>query len=247
MNYTRVALISDLHLSPAWPGLTDVLLRFLATRAGEAQAVFLLGDVFEAWVGDDDDAPWLGTVARGLRELAASGTDVWFMHGNRDFLLGQAFAARCGMRLLDDPTLAVLGGVPTLLSHGDALCTDETEYQAFRTLSRTPQWQAQVLARPLAERRELARQMRGASMQEHQRRAGAGEAPGDVADEAVRQVLRDTGAARLIHGHTHRPGVHEVPLPGRTAERIVLADWRDGQGEALWIGAEGSWARETLR
>ena len=247
MNYTHAALISDLHLSPSWPELTDVLLRFLAMRARDAQAVFLLGDVFEAWVGDDDDAPWLETVAEGLRELAASGTDVWFMHGNRDFLLGQAFAARCGMRLLDDPTLAVLGGVPTLLSHGDALCTDEQDYQAFRALGRTPDWQARILARPLAERRELARQMRGASMQEHQRRAQAGELPGDVAAEAVRQALRDTGAARLIHGHTHRPGVHEVHLQDRTAERIVLADWRDGRGEALWIGAEGIWTREVLR
>jgi len=227
--------ISDLHLDPSRPALTDILLRFLAGPARRADALYVLGDLFEAWVGDDGADALADEVAAGLRALADSGVPIAFIHGNRDFLLGADYAARCGMRRLPDPSVIDLYGQPTLLAHGDQLCTDDAAYQAFRRQVRDPDWQAGFLAQPLAARRAYAAQARAASAA-HQR--GLADDIGDVNGGAVEALFASTGIDLLIHGHTHRPGEHVLDVDGRGCRRIVLADWRD-TGEALAIDPEG--------
>lgn len=238
--------MSDLHLDASRPVLTEILLGFLRRSRGRIPALFLLGDIFEAWVGDDDDQPLVAEVADALAALAAEGTDLYFMHGNRDFLLGKDYAARAGMRLLVDPCFLTLGGLPTVLSHGDALCTDDVAYQAFRTQSRDPAWQAAILAMPLAERRALASRLRQESTQGQARQMAEGLPLSDVNDAAVVELMRAHRATRLIHGHTHRPAVHAVALAdGVTGERVVLSDWRE-HGEVVEVCADGSWHRQVL-
>lgn len=221
--------VSDLHLDPARPGITGLFLDFLAGRARGAEALYILGDLFEAWVGDDDPAPPHSEVAEGLAALAAAGTEIRFMAGNRDFLLGDAYAARAGMQRLEEPVRLELGGVPTLLLHGDVLCTDDADYQAFRRTVRDPAWQREFLARPLPERRALAGDARAES-----RRRGAAKAPEimDVNQDAVVRTFRDYGVRRMIHGHTHRPATHRFEIDGMPCERIVLGDWYE-QGSVL--------------
>ncbi len=238
--------MSDLHLDAGRPELTAIFLRFLADCPGRVDELFLLGDIFEAWIGDDDDAPWLVTVLEALRRAGDAGVRTHFQHGNRDFLLGKSFAARAGMTLLPDVQPLELGGVATILCHGDALCTDDTDYQAFRARSRDPAWQAQILAMPLEARRELARQLRQESVDGQQRRLAEGGVLADVNEATVRDCMRGHGAARLIHGHTHRPGVHAVALDGGHGERVVLADWRV-DGEVLEVLPDGSFQRHALR
>lgn len=238
--------MSDLHLDASRRALTEILLDFLVQGRGRLPALFLLGDIFEAWVGDDDDQPLVAEVAAALSALAASGTDVYFMHGNRDFLLGESYAARARMQVLSDPCLLELGGVPTVLSHGDALCTDDVAYQAFRAQSRDPAWQAGILAMPLAERRALAARLRQESMTGQARLLAEGLPLSDVNEQAVASLMREQGATRLVHGHTHRPDVHPVALaPGVEGQRIVLGDWRD-RGEVLEVGPDGRWRRQVL-
>lgn len=236
-------LISDLHLDDTRPGLVEVLLRFLAGPAREARALCILGDLFEAWVGDDgaDDAAL--SVASALRSLASSGVEISFIHGNRDFLLGADYAARCRMRRLPDPTVVDLGGLPTLLCHGDALCLGDSAYLAFRRQVRDPQWQAQFLAQPLAARQAFAAQARAASAA-HQNAQPVD--IGDVDADAVVGMFRLYGVTRMIHGHTHRPAEHAVDVDGRRCERIALADWRES-GEALRVAEDGSFERIALR
>ncbi len=236
-------LISDLHLDETRPGLVDVLLRFLAGPAREARALCILGDLFEAWVGDDGAEDAALSVADALRSLGSSGVEVGFIHGNRDFLLGADYAARCRMRRRPDPSVIDLGGVPTLLCHGDTLCVGDRAYLAFRRQVRDPQWQAQFLAQPLAARRAYAAQARAASAA-HQ--SAQPVEIGDVDTDAVVGTFRLYGVTRMIHGHTHRPAVHAVEVDGRRCERIVLADWRD-DGEALRVGDDGSITRIALR
>jgi len=239
--------MSDLHLDAVRPDLTAIFLRFMADTPGHVDDLFLLGDIFEAWVGDDDDAPWLLPVVDALRRASDAGVRIHFQHGNRDFLLGEAFAARVGMTLLPEALSLDLGGIATVLCHGDALCTDDADYQAFRARSRDPAWQAQILAMPLQARRGLARQMRQESMDGQQRRLAEGGMLTDVNDAAVGRCMRDHGAVRLIHGHTHRPAVHRVALgDGRHGERVVLADWR-AEGEVLEVLPDGSFRRHPLR
>ncbi len=240
-------LISDLHLDESRPGLTGILLDFLRTTAAQAPALFLLGDIFEAWVGDDDDQPLVVLVADALRGVTERGTAVYFMHGNRDFLLGEAYARQAGMHVLRDPLRLTLGGVATVLSHGDALCTDDVAYQAFRAQSRSPAWQASVMAMPLAERRAMARQLRQESIDGQRQMMTDGMPLSDVNAQAVMTLMQAQRVGRLIHGHTHRPGHHRFTLPaGEPAERIVLSDWRD-QGEALEVRADGTLQRHLLR
>lgn len=227
--------ISDLHLEPARPAVTALFLDFLARRAHQAEALYILGDLFEAWLGDDDTAAPSGAVAAALRTLAAQGIPVYFLHGNRDFLLGADFATISGMRLLPESVVIRLAGEPVLLLHGDTLCTDDADYQAFRAQVRDPAWQAQILALPLSQRRHLASQLRETSQQATRYKAAA---ITDVNPTAVDAALRVHGVVRLIHGHTHRPAIHSWRLDGQTARRAVLSDWQE-QGSVLVCDAAG--------
>ncbi|HXH04096.1 MAG TPA: UDP-2,3-diacylglucosamine diphosphatase [Candidatus Competibacteraceae bacterium] len=224
-----ILFISDLHLDPARPAVTALFLQFLERCAARAEALYILGDLFEAWLGDDDDGEPGATVAAALRRLAEGGVAVYFCQGNRDFLLGAAYAARCGMTLLAEETVIELHGVPTLVTHGDQLCTDDVEYQRFRAQARSSAWQTQVLALPLPQRRAMARQLREFSQAANQQKA---EYIMDVNATAVAAALRHHDVSRLIHGHTHRPAIHDLSLDGRPAQRIVLGDWYE-QGSVL--------------
>jgi UDP-2,3-diacylglucosamine hydrolase len=227
--------VSDLHLDPARPAATRAFVALLRGPARAADALYILGDLFEAWLGDDDDSPLGAEVADELAALASAGMPVAFIRGNRDFLLGHAWAARCGMRLIPDPTVIDLYGEPTLLLHGDLLCTDDAGYQAFRRQVRDPLWQAAFLAQPLDARRAFAAQARAASG-EHQN--AVGERITDVAGDTVAATFRRYGLNRMIHGHTHRPAVHQLVVDGRSCERVVLADWY-AHGEVLRVRPDG--------
>ncbi len=234
MSAAATLFISDLHLDPSRPEITELFMAFLQ-RARGADGLYILGDLFEAWIGDDDDAAIAQTVRAGLQSLAADGVPVFLMRGNRDFLLGETFEHQSGCRLLVDPTVIDLYGERTLLMHGDLLCTDDIEYQRFRAKVHDPAWQQAVLAKPLAERREMASTLRGESL-----RANAGKQAElmDVNPHSVENTMREQGVRRLIHGHTHRPAIHDFVLDGAPARRIVLGDWYD-QGSMLRCGPQG--------
>ena len=239
--------ISDLHLDDARPQVTALFSRFVEGEARGADALYILGDLFEAWIGDDDPSDTGRIVAEALRGLSDSGVPVYFMHGNRDFLVGADYAARAGMALLHDPSVVVLHGRPVLLMHGDTLCTDDTAYQQFRAQSRDPRWQAQFLSGPLAARQAFAEQARAAS-RAHQaglREAGAMDAITDVAPRTVEATFRQFGIDTLVHGHTHRPAVHALDVDGRACTRTVLGDWHE-QGSVLRVDAAGA-ALSTLQ
>ncbi len=209
--------ISDLHLAPERPRVTAALGEFLDQHR-DAEALYILGDLFEFWVGDDDDAPIVGEVAHMLQHFSQDGPALYLMHGNRDFLIGERFATRVGATLLDDPTVIELHGNRVLLMHGDSLCTRDTDYLAFRALARSKEWQDEALARPLEERRALAQHLREVS-----RDAGSRKAE-DIMDVTGAEVLAQMEAhdtRTLIHGHTHRPARHEIS----SGERWVLGDW----------------------
>jgi UDP-2,3-diacylglucosamine hydrolase len=235
--------ISDLHLQPSQPELLRACLDWLAAQAHGIDALYLLGDIFEAWVGDDDDAPWLETFSAALQAVHASGTAIYFMHGNRDFLLGAQFAARCGMQLLPDSIVIDLYGHPTLLMHGDTLCTEDREYLAFRAQVRNPQFQQMVMSKSLDERRALAVMLR-----EQSKMAASNKAEDimDVTPNEVIRVMEANGVDRLIHGHTHRPARHKLSVSGAPAERIVLGDWRNG--DCMWyLRAESDQSIELIQ
>jgi UDP-2,3-diacylglucosamine hydrolase len=223
--------ISDLHLDETRPHIVELFTTFLAQDARRADTLYILGDLFESWIGDDDDSALALRVAAATKALRDTGVPVYFMHGNRDFLLGADYAARAGMTLLADSTIVKLGGERTLLMHGDTLCTDDGDYQKFRTLVRNPQWQAQFLVKSLAERRAFAAQARGES-----RKHTAAAKPDimDVNPAAVETAMREHGVRRLIHGHTHRPATHRVNLADQIAERIVLGDWYEQSSVLTW-------------
>lgn len=232
---SRTLFVSDLHLDPERPAVTARFLALLAREGGAADAIYILGDLFEAWIGDDDDSPPGSDVCAALQRCTAAGTPVYLMHGNRDFLLGAGFTARSGGTLLEDPALIDLYGTPALLMHGDLLCTDDTEYLQFREQVRSNTWQQAMLARPLDERRTLARDMRAASRAQN---SGKPESIMDVNATAVNDVMRRYGTSLLIHGHTHRPAIHEFRLDGAPARRIVLGDWYE-QGSMLVCTPQG--------
>lgn len=232
--------ISDLHLAPERPAATDALLRFLEDTAAGAGQLYVLGDLFEYWIGDEGLAlPMPAAVAAAFRALSGRGTQVFFMHGNRDFLLGDRFAAAAGMKLLSDPTMIDLYGTRTLLMHGDTLCTDDVEYQRFRAMVRDAGWQVAFLSKSVEERIRMAQSVRGESEQAKQ---GKDMAIMDVAAATVEATLRAHDYPRLIHGHTHRPARHEHRVDGRLCERFVLADWYE-QGSYLVCDAEGCRSR----
>jgi UDP-2,3-diacylglucosamine hydrolase len=227
--------IADLHLDEARPDITALFERFLASdEARAAKAFYILGDLVEAWIGDDDDAELPTRIATATRALSDAGVPVYFMVGNRDFLLGEAFAARAGMTLLDDGTVHDIEGTPTLLMHGDVLCTDDVEYQAVRAQVRTEAWKQQILSMPLESRRAFAAKARSDSKS---RTGRIDETIMDVNQEAVEAAMRHAGVKRLVHGHTHRPAVHVFDMDGDEAKRIVLGDWYD-HGSVLAIDGD---------
>jgi UDP-2,3-diacylglucosamine hydrolase len=215
--------ISDLHLSPERPHINETFFRFLRDTAQRADALHVLGDLFENWVGDDDlGDPFNASIADALSELSRLGVALTFMKGNRDVLAGDAFAARCGAALIADPTLVDLYGTRTLLMHGDTLCTDDVEYQKFRVTARNPAFQQRFLSQPIAERKKQMLDMR---MKSEQHKQGQAAEIMDVAPATVEKVLREFDYPRLIHGHTHRPARHLHTVDGRHCERWVLNDW----------------------
>ncbi|MAK90384.1 MAG: UDP-2,3-diacylglucosamine diphosphatase [Oleibacter sp.] len=223
--------ISDLHLEPEHPAMTEGFLELLQRLHGE-EALYILGDFFEVWMGDDFENDFVRTVKDGLKALSDSGTQVFLMPGNRDFLLGDLFCQQTGTQMLEDPTTVTLNGEAVLLMHGDSLCTADVEYQKFRANMRNPQWQQMILQRPLKDRQQMARQLREISMAKNQ---GKEEFIMDVTPEEVVKDLETHGVQRMIHGHTHRPAVHELTANGSPAKRIVLGDW---DKNVWWLEAE---------
>ncbi len=232
----RALFISDLHLTSERPASNEAFFAFLEREAPGATGLYILGDLFEFWVGDDDLADPLNAIVAGfLGNTAKAGTPVYVMHGNRDFLLAQAFCNAAGAVLLADPTEVDLFGTRTLLMHGDTLCTDDQPYQDWRKLCRSEAWQKPFLAEPLQARREEMLTLRRQSERDKQAKSST---IMDVNEDAVRQALRDHGCQRLIHGHTHRPGHHVVDVDGKRCERWVLPDWY-GRGGYLEVTPAG--------
>ena len=218
-----VFFISDLHLCASRPEINRIFFEFLRHPAKKAESLYILGDLFEYWAGDDDLAdPFNALVVAALAEYSSGGPTVHVMHGNRDFLLSGDFAKACNARLIGDPYPLDLFKTPTLLMHGDTLCTGDRDYQEFRAKVRTPSWKKEFLAFPLRQRKEQIEALRRTSESEKKRKTPE---LMDVNTEAVEAVLRDHGYPRLIHGHTHRPARHEHRVDGKTCERWVLADW----------------------
>jgi UDP-2,3-diacylglucosamine hydrolase len=227
-----IHLISDLHLADDTPRLNALFATTLAGWRGQIDALYILGDLFEYWVGDDDSSPFLDATLAAMRDFSTA-TPLFVMHGNRDFLLGPGFEAASGAHLIADPTLLQHAGRSYLLTHGDALCTADLAYQAFRRQSRHPDWQRAMLAQPLATRHALARQARAQS--EADKAAHGYTDIGDVAPDAVAALLAAHDWPTLIHGHTHRPAHH---TEGRS-ERWVLTDWHADRGGYLRLDADG--------
>ena len=225
--------ISDLHLSAERPEANERFIAFIEGKARGAEALYVLGDLFESWIGDDEIVERFNAVVAGFfAALVRSGTPLYVMHGNRDFLIGERFCRETGAKLLQDPTVVEIGGVPTLLMHGDTLCTDDLDYQAWRARTRNPAAQGMFLSKPLAERRAMS-----AMIREKSKEVIAGK-PAEIMDvnaAAVREAFHRHGVTRMIHGHTHRPGRHELEVDGRHCERWVLPDWY-GRGGYLEVG-----------
>lgn len=234
--------ISDLHLCGSRPGITALFLDFLHQRARTADALYILGDLFEYWIGDEAvERKEFRPIIRGLRELTSNGTPVYVMHGNRDFLMGQGFEKTTGCRLLTDPSRIDLYGTPTLLMHGDTLCIDDIEYMNFRAKVRGTAWQKEFLGKSVAERDKIVRDFREIS-----KNSTAAKKP-EIMDAnltAVEAVMREHRVYRMIHGHTHRPREHVLNIDGEPARRMVLGDWYE-QGSVLRVDAHG-WFLEKL-
>ncbi len=223
--------ISDLHLDESRPRIVDVFERFLVEEARHAEALYILGDLFESWIGDDDNSPLADRVAKALKALSDSGVPIYFMRGNRDFVLGANYARRAGMKILDDPTVVELDGTRALLMHGDTLCVDDIEYQKFRRLMHNKWFQRIALALPLSIRRKIATRLRDQSQKHVLMKA---ENIMDVNQAAVESEMRRHGVSLLIHGHTHRPATHRFEIDDQIAERIVLGDWYDQRSVFIW-------------
>jgi UDP-2,3-diacylglucosamine hydrolase len=231
--------ISDLHLCEDRPAVSELFFRFMSEQVVGAEALYILGDLFEVWLGDDqlDHDPLAGRVTGALRAASAKGTQIYFMHGNRDFLIGGRFAAEAGLTLLPDPTVIELGGQRVLLIHGDTLCTDDVNYQTFRQQVRDPAWQEALQQKDYAERDVLARSIRSRSDAEKSMKA---EAIMDVNTATVEKAFIQAQCRLMVHGHTHRPARHDLHIAGRAATRWVLQDWHaTGAGLAF---ADSTWS-----
>lgn len=223
--------ISDLHLDANRPEIGVQFLAFLGGEAEQADTLYILGDLFEAWLGDDDPNPYYADMKAALRKLVDTGVPVFFMHGNRDFMIGEDFATETGVTILNDPEVVDLHGEKVLLSHGDALCTDDVEYQKFRAMTRDPEWQAMMRAKTIEERIKIAIAARQASLA---RGETLDDEITDVNQDAVKEIIRKHGVDIILHGHTHRPAIHELKLDDRTATRIVLGDWYEQGSVVRW-------------
>ncbi len=223
--------ISDLHLEAGKPEIGTQFREFLEGEARDADAVYILGDLFESWVGDDDPNPHYATMKSALRSLVDAGVPVFFMHGNRDFMISTLFAEETGVTILDDPETIELHGDKVMLSHGDALCIDDKQYQQVRLMTRNPEWQAMMRAKPLAERLAFAENARKQSQAYND---SVGEDIMDVNQDAVVGTFRNRDIDILLHGHTHRPAIHEIDLGGRIGRRIVLGDWFEQGSVVRW-------------
>jgi UDP-2,3-diacylglucosamine hydrolase len=227
--------ISDLHLDPSRPEVTECFLRFLEDAAEKADALYILGDLFEVWIGDDDPDPHHRTVIEALRKFTTARRPCYFMRGNRDVLIGRQFCTQSAAQLLDETTVIDLYGDRILLLHGDELCTDDHAYQKFRRQARSPTWRALFLSMPLGLRRWFSTRIRKRSTE---MTAQKPEEITDVNQDAVDDVIREHRVKVLLHGHTHRPGFHQFKVDGRPATRIVLGAWYE-QGSVLEWGPEG--------
>jgi UDP-2,3-diacylglucosamine hydrolase len=231
-----ILFISDLHLTEDQPHITRLFLDFTQNTAPRAEALYILGDLFEYWAGDDDsNTPFHQQVINAIAEVSRQGTPVYIMHGNRDLLMDQQLMQECSATLLPDPTIINLYGTPTLLTHGDALCTDDKEYQAFRKQVREPVWRNNFLSQPLAQRKAYIEQLRKLSEEQKQ---GKSMDIMDVNSDAVAELFRSHHYPRIIHGHTHRQRHHRHIVDGRNCDRFVLGDWHQ-TGNALRCDAEG--------
>lgn len=214
--------ISDLHLDPARPDVAQAFFRFMEGEAPQAEALYILGDFFEAWIGDDLQHPFVDSVKQSLRTLTDKKIPVYLMHGNRDFLIGDQFCKETGCKLIEDPTLIELYGQKVLLMHGDTLCTQDIDYLAFRSMVRNPAWQKDFLSKSLQERLAIAEGIRAASKE---KTSELQYEIMDVTQSEVEKVMTKQNVQLMIHGHTHRPAIHQLDVNGKTAERVVLGDW----------------------
>jgi UDP-2,3-diacylglucosamine hydrolase len=239
---SEILFISDLHIAWDKPEITRRFLDFLDNRAIKASALYILGDLFDAWVGDDDNSPPNGKIRESLRRLRESGTLIFLQLGNRDFLLGKRFCEQAGITLLEDPAVINLYGEQTLLMHGDLLCTDDLPYQEFRLKSRSPEWQRKVLSKPLLIRLLAAKWYRLRSYF-HKRKKSQDIM--DVNQDTVISTMTAYNCTRLIHGHTHRPDIHHFEIDGKLFQRFVLASWNKDKGETL-VWEETGFRIETV-
>lgn len=237
-----VLFISDLHLQAERPDISRAFLRFLQERASQAEALYILGDFFEVWVGDDGMDDFQRQIATALRQLSDAGVRIYLMHGNRDFLLGKAFCRLAGCQLLKEGSVVEVAGEPVLLLHGDSLCTLDEGYQRFRRRMRNPLSLFILRHLPLEKRRALARKLRSSSREQVKMKASD---IVDVTPDIVPGVLARHGVRTLIHGHTHRPAIHPLEVDGQPARRIVLGDWDNGLGWALEVSERG-WELESF-
>ena len=235
MNH-EIIFISDLHITLEKPEVTKLFLDFLNNRARKASALYILGDFFDAWIGDDVPTPPINKIREHLKRLTDSGTKVYLQQGNRDFLVGERFCTDTGVELMEDYVVIDLFGEPTLLMHGDLLCTDDTAYLAFRAKTRQQEWQQDVLRKPLFLRLLVSRWYRIRSHFHKQKKSGEIK---DVNQQSVIETMRDYKVLRLIHGHTHRPAVHNFKINAQPAQRFVLPDWKHGTPGALCWNQEG--------
>ncbi len=238
-----ILFVSDLHIDEDQPEIAAQFMKFLAGEAREAQALYILGDLFEVWIGDDDPDPMKRRVLHAIHDLGQAGVPCHFMRGNRDFLTGEVFAERTDCVMLEDLETIDIFGTSTLLLHGDTLCVDDHRYQEFRRMVRAEEWQQHFLSMPAHHRIAMARQARDAS------RGYTATTPADIMDvsqSAVNTAMRQAGVYTMIHGHTHRPGIHHFELDGQPATRIVLGDWYD-QGTVLRWSADGYRLDSLLR
>jgi UDP-2,3-diacylglucosamine hydrolase len=224
---TKSLFISDLHLHESRPLITRAFFNFLETKVKSADALYILGDFFDAWIGDDDDQPLISQVALALAKTADAGTKIYIMHGNRDFLIGEKFAHQAHAELIPEETVINLYGTPTLLLHGDSLCTADTDYMQFRSMVRDVNWQSQFIGQPLNVRRAIAQDLRTKSSEMNSLKA---EDILDVTASEVEAMFQKYKTPLMIHGHTHRPARHYHQINNQQFERIVLGDWHD----SLW-------------